>query len=829
MSKRFAWPVRPKALSENMVVGKNYRFTVLTDRLIRLEFDESGVFEDRASQSVFYRDFPKCDFTSSVKDGILTIETAELILTYSECAPFGADTLKIKLINEPASSWCFGEKFEDLGGTVKTLDTVNGAMPVGRGVCSRYGFSVIDDSNTLMLGEDGWIEVRGDESVDCYFFGYGYNYETAVADLYRLTGAPPMLPAYALGNWWSRYHAYTQQEYIDLMERFKKEGMPFSVGVVDMDWHIVDIPKEQQDPELPGGWTGYSWNKELFPDYKAFLKYLNDNNIKTSLNLHPADGVRRHEDMYEEMAKACGIDPKTGERVRLDILSPDFMEKYFDILHHPYENDGVNFWWMDWQQGTDYHWIHEPNRDGKLKDEREILDPLWMLNHLHILDISRDGKRPMFFSRYSGPGSQRYPVGFSGDTFCTWESLQFQPYFTATSSNIGYSWWSHDIGGHQRGYPNGELFTRWLQLGVFSPINRIHSSNSRFCEKEPWNFTTEYYNVIKSSLQLRHALFPYIYTMNYRNHYDLKPLVRPMYYTHPKCSAAYEVPNQFWFGSEIMVSSIVSPSDKTSRLASAPVYLPDGEWFDFFTGAHYSGLGGRKIDVFRPLELYPVFAKAGGIVPMANYSDNRLCNSEDMELVVFPGADNSFTLYEDEGEGSGHTDGAFCKTELELKWGDNAQFTIHTPCGDTSLIPAKRNWTVKFRGFAKDVVVDATVNGKKIECESAYDEATRTVSVTVAADALAEIVFTISGETLITDNGDVLERIFNVIKHSEVDSRTKSRIYSFVCEKKDRGVHPVMFEISGTETDTKSLTDAIREQLILTEVEYPDVNNVFYC
>lgn len=155
----------------------------------------------------------------------------------------------------------------------------------------------------------------------------------------------------------------------------------------------------------------------------------------------------------------------------------------------------------------------------------------------------------MFFC-YSGPGSQRYPVGFSGDTVITWESLDFQPYFTATTFNIGYSWWSREIGGHMWGYRDDELITRWIQLGVFSPINRLHSSNSCFIRKEPWCFEEKTENIIKNWLRLRHRLFLYIYTMNYRTHTELEPLVQPMYYTYPKNSAAYEVKNQIFFGSE---------------------------------------------------------------------------------------------------------------------------------------------------------------------------------------------------------------------------------------------------------------------------------------
>ena len=394
--KRFVYETRPVALPQNTVSGEKYRFTVLTPSLIRMEYSARGVFEDRASQCVFFRDFPANTFSKECANGLLTVETENLVLTYRENAAFSEDTLCIRLKLEPASTWRFGEDFEDLGGTTKTLDDVNGETELGSGVCSRNGFSVMDDSKTMLLNnENGWVEVRTPETVDCYFWGYGFRYLDAVKDLYRLTGVAPMLPAYALGNWWSRYHKYTQEEYQALIQRFEQENIPFSVSVVDMDWHIVDIPEELQEKDAPrngyfnlsNGWTGYSWNRELFQDYKAFLKYLKDHHLHTSLNLHPHAGVRCHEDLYEKMAKECGIDPATKERIPLNVLSPDFMEKYFDILHHPYEADGVDFWWMDWQQGTSYWWIHEENKDGNLQDEREVLDPLWMLNHLHIADI----------------------------------------------------------------------------------------------------------------------------------------------------------------------------------------------------------------------------------------------------------------------------------------------------------------------------------------------------------------------------------------------------------------------------------------------------------
>ena len=816
--KRFQWPVRPNALPENMIPGSKYRFTVLTSRLLRLEYSAEGIFEDRASQSVFYRDFPKCEFACWREGELLLLETEDLFLTYRENAPFAEDTLTVRLKQEPASTWRFGEDFEDLGGTTKTLDTVNGACPVERGVVSRNGFSVLDDSNTLVLEEDGWVGVRKENTTDVYFFGYGYDYIAAVQDLYSLTGVPPLLPAYALGNWWSRYHAYTQQEYLDLVRRFREEDIPFSVGVVDMDWHLVDVDVPSPVPNDLNGWTGYTWNEELFPDYKTFLKELHSYNLKTALNLHPAAGVRRHEAMYEEMAKAAGIDPATGEGVPLDILSQKHMADYFDIIHHPYEADGVDFWWMDWQQGTDYCWIHEANKPGEHQDERERLDPLWMLNHLHILDISRNGKRPMFFSRYAGPGSQRYPVGFSGDTFVTWQSLQFQPQFTAMASNIGYSWWSHDIGGHMGGYRDDEMFVRWLQLGVLSPVNRLHSSNSEFTRKEPWVYDREAEAVIKDWLRLRHALFPYIYTMNYRTHTERLPLVQPMYYSHPKCHAAYEVPNQYWFGSELMVAPITEKQDAASRMGKVTAWLPQGSWFDLFDGTHYASRRGRKLNLHRMLDTVPVLAKAGAIVPMANYpkNENRLLNAENMDILVFPGADNAFTLYEDAGDYSEYQNGAFAQTKLSLNWGEKAVFTIAPAEGDLTLIPEKRSWNIKLRGFHKDVCVKVLVNGEAVDAEAVRQGNTTCVCVSAAVTDRVELHIT--GDALIHDNADAVSRIERIIQRSRISTREKEHMMVQVLS--DAPTHKKLSHMHWPSSESEAVVDAIKELLSLTECEY---------
>ena len=236
--------------------------------------------------------------------------------------------------------------------------------------------------------------------------------------------------------------------------------------------------------------------------YKSFLNNLQNRNLKVTLNLHPADGIRHFEDMYNDVAKAVGIDPETKEDVKFSCKRDDFWNAYFDKVHKPYEKDGVDFWWIDWQQGK--------------KSDIEGLDPLLALNHYHFLDNAENGKLPLILSRYAVLGSHRYPLGFSGDTAINHKVLDFQPYFTANAANAAYFWWSHDIGGHHFGYKDDELYLRWIEFGVFSPILRLHSTSNDLRGKEPWKYRRDVYLSAKKWLNFRHRLIPYIFTLFYK-------------------------------------------------------------------------------------------------------------------------------------------------------------------------------------------------------------------------------------------------------------------------------------------------------------------------
>ncbi len=564
------------------------------------------------------------------------------------------------------------------------------------------------------LDEQGWLQARLDSgSLDLYFFGYGQDYLGCLADFCQVAGPVPLLPRWALGNWWSRYWAYSQAELVQLMEDFKAHQVPLSVCIVDMDWHITETGNESP------GWTGYTWNHRLFPDPPGFIKWLHDQGLKTALNLHPADGVYPHEEAYPELARRMGLDPKNQEPIPFDSTNPDFMRSYFEVLHHPYEQMGVDFWWLDWQQGQ--------------KTRLSGLDPLWWLNHLHFYDLARDGRRrPFIFSRWGGLGNHRYPLGFSGDTVCTWESLAFQPYFTATAANVAYGWWSHDIGGHMYGANDPELYARWVQFGVFSPILRLHSTNNAFEERRPWGYDRQIFETTRRAMQLRHALIPYIYSQAWRCSVQNRSLVLPMYYLHPHEQEAYRCPQQYWFGSELIAAPYVSPLDADTGLSRQSVWLPAGDWFDFFSGEHFSG--GRWQVLYGGIEDIPVLARAGAIVPTAPMVGwGGLDAPTELELRIFPGVSSSFDLYEDDGETQAYQAGsqnAYCLTNFSQMWLDQSlKFTIAPVQGNQALVPARRSYTLSLCGLRLPERIHLWLNGAETAPQVSYDENAETLII----------------------------------------------------------------------------------------------------
>ena len=671
----------PVADPRAVVVLGHARFTVLTPQMVRIEWAADGTFEDHASFVFLNRRLPVPAFTKNVETTsagrTLRIKTDALELTYTPAnggdGKFTPEDLSVTFtVNGQTKTWHPGQTDTgNLQGTTRTLDGARGDKtkePIEPGLVSRDGWALVDDSTRPLFdsadfsftqGERSpwpWVMLRPQgERQDWYFFGYGHDYKHALGDYVRVAGRIPLPPRFAFGAWWSRYWAYSDQELTDLAHGFRANDVPLDVFVVDMDWHIP-VEQLQGKTDQSGqrlGWSGYTWNKTLFPDPGQFLAGLKQDGLKITLNMHPASGVQPWEEAYPAMARASGIDPASGKYVPFDITSKKYATNYMDVLHHPLEKQGVDFWWLDWQQ--------------QMTTSLPGVGPTWWLNYVHFTDQEREGKRPLLFHRWGGLGNHRYQIGFSGDTVSVWDSLAFQPWFTATAANVGYAYWSHDIGGHMPGALEPELYTRWLQFGAFSPILRTHTTKNPDAERRIWAYPEPYSDIMRNVFHLRYALEPYIYTEARRTYDTGVAFLRPLYYNWPEAPEAYTAKNEYTFGENMVVAPVTTPVDKDSGLATQRVWIPEGEWIEWPTGKHLTGP--QTVERHFSIEQVPVYVRAGAIVPMQ--PDMHFTGEKPVSpliLNVFPmkdGQRSAYTLYEDSSKGETYQHGEAAWTEIQ--------------------------------------------------------------------------------------------------------------------------------------------------------------------
>jgi len=731
----------PKADAKAVVTSGNARFTVLTPQLIRMEWSADGQFEDRATLTFVNRETPVPEFKVRESKSKLTITTPALTLTYLKNGKFSDKNLKaVFTLNGREVVWTPGmENPQNLLGTTRTLDGADGSKlkePMEQGILSRAGWSLIDDSQRHVLTPDGseweeWIEARpeGDRQ-DLYLFAYGHDYKQALADYALVAGRAPMPPKYTLGYWWSRYWQYSDNEFVDLVNKLKSMDVPIDVLIVDMDWHETwglrksNSPKDEYGQRI--GWTGYTWQKELFPSPANFLKWTENEELKVALNLHPASGIQPYEAVYDDFTKEYGWSEK-GKSVPFKIDERKWADAYFKTVLEPMERDGVDFWWLDWQQ-----WKESKYTPG-------LSNTFW-LNHTFFNHAERQnpGLRPFIYHRWGGLGSHRYPLAFSGDTYATWPMLAYLPYFTATASNVNYGWWGHDIGGHMfhktQKATDPELYTRWLQYGVFTPIFKTHSTKDPRIERCIWCFPDHMF-LMRDAIRLRYTLAPYIYNAARENYDTGVGMCRPMYYDYPESDKAYETPEQFMFGNDILATTITQPVDSITGLAPRTIWFPEGAWFDCATGSMYEG--GRTEELHYTLAENPHYAKAGSIIPMNPATVKNLQQPCDTLVLTFiPGGDGQLRHYEDDGMSQQYKTNYAVTTVSKKQEGNTVRVRISPREGSFAGASDNRSYELRFPAVFPPKSVK--VNGKEL----AYSRFPKAGEWTYDGYTLAPVIYT---------------------------------------------------------------------------------------
>lgn len=726
----------PVPNEEAVVESGRARFTVLTPEIIRIQYSARKKFEDRASFAVVNRKLDVPAFTTEEADGYLYIRTEKVTLKYKVGSAISASlndpqNLSVTFtMNGKEKLWYPGKDDAlNLLGTSRTLDGDIGdthRVELEKGLLSRDGWVVLDESPSAVRGDGSKSYVFDDEcdgipwfdkpvdttALDWYFMAYGHDYKRALGDYVKLAGRQPLPPLYMFGYWYSKYQAYTATQFQQLAREMEKNDVPHDVMIFDMDWHKA-------------GWTGWTWNNSLIPDPKGLISWMHNHNLKVALNLHPADGVDSDEDGYSAMQQATGL---SGD-VPWMIENKAFTSALFKNIIRKRESEGVDFWWIDWQQKKTVG-EHAQERGYACPAGVEGLGETFWINHVFYNDmrLNRTDRRPVIFHRWGGMGSHRYPIGFSGDTYATYGTLAFEPYYTATASNVCFGYWGHDIGAHlligDSEKVDPEMYLRWLQYGVFSPLLRTHASSQGNNERRIWKFDN--FDLMNKAVKLRYALVPYIYTCA-REAYDTGvSICRPLYYEWPEDNRSYSNESEYMFGNDILVAPIAEATGADGKV-DRKIWLPEGHWYDVCRGRLLSG-DMEFTDSYTAEEI-PYFIRQGSIIPCYPDIDHLKESVPTVVLKVVPGRDGTGVMYEDDGDSDSYQNGAFSTTTFaQQRTDDFVMLIISHRVGAFPGQLAERAYQVEFlsEGMPEKILID----GQETDSWT-YDEAARSVVVNV--------------------------------------------------------------------------------------------------
>ena len=654
--------------------GRKYRISILSDSLIRFEYNDEGKFNDYPTLFASNRSFSEPKLHVVEDNEIIEIKNDKFTIEYHKEKPYIGSSMvpdaNLRVIlNEGGKTWYFNHpEARNMKGTAYSLDGVSSA-PLGKGLFSLDGFSSIDDSKTPILNEAGNILLPAENIIDTYLFVYNNDFGVGLKDYFNLTSLPPLIPRYALGVWWAKNENYDEIGIKNLINTFKKNEIPFSVLLLG---EYARTKNQYSD-------LSYSLDKNIFPNTVALSNFLHSNKIFFGLNIKTDGLLSIEEEHHNDFVSLYNVD--SDKNIPINVFDPAIMNGYLKGIVTPLLNKGIDMLWVD---------------DNKPEHAfRNFIMNYYLFNNFNASAM----KRNMILSRNFGIVPHKYSVLYSGNTKISWKTLATLPEFNSSASNIGVSWWSHDIGGFSGGTEDPELYMRYIQLGVFSPILRLSSQGGKYYKREPWRWDAKTNGIVKDYLQLRHKLIPYLYAEAKKYSSYGATLVQPLYYKYPQ---TYDEPlyrNEYYFGSELFVSPITNEKDSIMNRVVHRLFLPSGIWYDFKTGKKFTG--GRRYVTFFKDEDYPVFAKTGAIVPMAVLDKNDLNNTfspKKLEIHIFPGRSNTYKLYEDDGFTLKYKQGNSFTTEINYYYKENDFSVSLEPLeGRAGIIPERRDYRIRFR------------------------------------------------------------------------------------------------------------------------------------
>jgi alpha-glucosidase len=574
-----------------------------------------------------------------------------------------------------------------------------------------------------------------------YYFFQGPSIKKILARYADLTGHMPLPPVWALGHQQSRWSYYPDKVAEEVVRRYREEDLPLDVLHLDIDFMSA--------------YRVFTWDRERFPDPQGFVEKLKRQGVKTVVIVDPGvkyqpptaaseatsnPELQKQEQSYYVFNQGLqknffmmGRDNKPyvgkvwpGDSVYVDYTLPE-ARKWWGDLHRAYTDHGVAGIWNDMNEPSDFvdqtgnamikagvAFYDEGQHSSFLKN-RNVFALLEARATYEGLQRLQPDKRPYVITRAGYAGIQRYSTMWTGDTDSTWDALALSIPMFATLGLSGQPFVGGDIGGFiKRG--NGELLTRWYQMAFLAPFCRNHKNRSEF-DQEPWRFGKTYEDIIRKYLKLRYRMMPFLYSTLEEAHRTGVPVFRPLLLNYQNDYNTLNLDDEFMIGTELLLAPILKP-DVTSRL----VYLPEGVWYDYWTGKQFGGQQMIRADA--PLETVPMYVRAGSIIalmPEMNYIGEKPLDPITFE--IYPNANKkaapaAFTLYEDDGSSPQYQQGTFLRTTLSVSASNQTlQINLAAPAGNFN--PGKRNFVfvIKAANDAREISID----GKRLPEITAND------------------------------------------------------------------------------------------------------------
>lgn len=754
-----------KAREDCTFKGNKYRITVLSDVLLRFEYSETGKFNDYPTIFAINRNFAKKPvFTVKQDEKYINITNDYFILEYSKEKPYIASKLvpdsNLRITLKGTDKlWYFGNpEVKNLKGTTYSFDNKTN-ISLSKGLYNLDGFASIDDTMSPVFISDGTIKKNPSDALDVYVFIYKNDFQKALDSYFELTGKPSFIPRYALGVCWNKNEDYTEEELKDIISNFNKINIPLSSILLGSKWNLNKDGKTL---------SNYKFDNEKYKNLEQTINDIHQKNVFLGVTINPKNGITPYDNGYQSL--------KTKLNIIKDGVIP--INVYNTVILETFLNETLT------NLNIDFIKIDEITED-KIKT--------FMLIHYIYKNLSKNvQRRGLIFSRNPGIASHRYPTLYSGNTKVSWKTLKYLPYFNITSSNLGISYYSHDIGGYEGGVEDSELYTRYVQFGTYSPVFRFSSKEGRYYKREPWKWDIFTESIVKDYIRIRHRLIPYIYSEMYKYSKDGINLIKPLYLDYEKILDEPLYKNEYHFGKELFVCPITEPKDKVMNRVVHRIYLPEGTWYDFKTGKKFPG--GKRYVTFYKDEDYPVYAKSGAIVPMAILDENNL-NSvkppEKMEIQVFPGVSNNYDLYEDDGVTNLYKEGYYIVTNIDYNYRKNNYTLILRPTqGKTGIIPDKRDYKIKFRNTKRPEYVKVNVGRFEVEFTTRSDENDFIIEVP-NVPTNQQLTINCGGEAIEIDavrliNEDIDEIISGLLIETTLKEKIASIIFSDMTIRKKR-------------------------------------------